>query len=95
MAQTVAQSISLTGIYVQDPHDKGFTAFFAELPNIVAEGDTEDEATKNLFSLVQVVFEHQKNEMKDPGCFNDQVKTKEFNLSYAIAWREPILGTGS
>lgn len=54
-------NFQLTGIFVQDPNDKGFTAFFAQLPNIIAEGDTEEEATRNLFQTVQTVFEHQQN----------------------------------
>jgi len=74
-----AQNFQLTGIFVQDPIDKGFTAFFAQLPNIIAEGDTEEEATKNLIQTVQTVFEHQQNN----GFHQPNVRTKQFNLSIA------------
>jgi len=72
-------TLQLTGVFVQDPLDKGFTAFFAQLPNIIAEGDNEEEATKNLLQTVQTVFEHQKNN----GFVQSNVITKQFNLSIA------------
>ena len=72
-------NFKLTGIFVQDPNDKGFTAFFAQLPNIIAEGDTEEEATRNLIQTVQTVFEHQQNN----GYHQSNVITKQFNISIA------------
>ena len=75
----IPNTLQLTGIFVQDPQDKGFTAFFAQLPNIIAEGDNEEDATKNLIQTVQTVFEHQKNN----GSLQSNVITKQFNLSIA------------
>ncbi|MDI9312661.1 MAG: hypothetical protein QM541_16085 [Flavobacterium sp.] len=72
-------NLQLTGIFVQDPHDKGFTAFFTQLPNIIAEGDNEEDATKNLIQTVQTVFEHQKKNNSP----QSNVITKQFNLSIA------------
>ena len=72
-------SFQLTGIFVKDPNDNGFTAFFAQLPNIIAEGDTEEEATNNLIQTVQTVFEHQRKSDFQP----NSVITKQFNLSIA------------
>jgi predicted RNase H-like HicB family nuclease len=72
-------NLQLTGIFVQDPIDKGFTAFFAQLPYIIAEGDNEQDATENLIQTVQTVFEHQKNN----GFTQPNVITKQFNLSIA------------
>ena len=74
-----SNNLQLTGIFVQDPHDKGFTAFFAQLPNIIAEGDNEEDATKNLMQTVQTVFEHQKNN----DFHQANVITKQFNFSIA------------
>lgn len=77
------EKFQLTGVFVQDPESKGFTAFFAQLPNIIAEGDTEEDATKNLIHTVQVVFEHQKD-IQVKTCVPDRtVITKPFNLSFA------------
>ena len=57
---SLSKAISLTAILVQE--DSGFTAFFAQVPNIIAEGKDEEAAMKNLFELVQKVFEHQSQE---------------------------------
>jgi predicted RNase H-like HicB family nuclease len=77
------EKFQLTGVFVQDPDSKGFTAFFAQLPNIIAEGDTEEDATKNLIHTVQAVFEHQKD-IQVKSCTPDNtVITKPFNLSFA------------
>ena len=76
--------VQLTGIFVQDPETKGFTAFFAQFPNIIAEGSNEEEATKNLMHTLKVVFEHQKNEELKDGCHSkDHIVTKSFNLALA------------
>ena len=78
------KSINLTAIFVKDK-DGGYTSFFAQFPNIVAEGQTEDEAAENLFALVQTVFEHQQEEeieaTKNSGSMH--VKTRSFNLATA------------
>lgn len=55
------QQLPLTGVFVQNPVTKGFTVYLTQLPNIIAKGDTKDEAIKNLFHTVQVVFQHQEN----------------------------------
>ncbi|MEX6688872.1 hypothetical protein QTN47_15295 [Danxiaibacter flavus] len=80
----ITEKFQLTGVFVQDPETKGFTAFFAQLPNIIAEGDTEEEATHNLIHTVQAVFEHQKNiELQSACASQSNVITKPFNLSFA------------
>jgi predicted RNase H-like HicB family nuclease len=56
------KSIKLDVIMVEDPKIGGFTAFFAQFPNIIAEGESEDEAVTNLNVLVSDVFAHQMNE---------------------------------
>lgn len=45
-------TFNLTAIFVKDTTTHGFTGFFAQFPNIVAEGSSEDETLKNLISLV-------------------------------------------
>lgn len=80
-----AKQIELTGVFVQDAKGEGYTAFFAQLPNIIAEGDTEEDAAQNLINAVKAVFEHQKNEeIQQPNnCSGSMVKTKPFNLAFA------------
>ncbi|HRN73055.1 MAG TPA: hypothetical protein PLM81_08000 [Ginsengibacter sp.] len=77
------EKFQLTGIFVQDPDSKGFTAFFAQLPNIIAEGDTEEDATINLIHTVQAVFEHQKDVQVKSFTPDKNIITKPFNLSFA------------
>lgn len=73
----LTNNIELTGIFVKDAGDNGYTAFFAQFPNIIAEGDTEEEATENLIHTVQTVFQHQKNLQLN----QSNIITKQFNLS--------------
>lgn len=52
-------NFSLTMIMVEDPKIKGYTAFFKQFPNIIAEGDSDEEASMNLMNAVHDVFEFQ------------------------------------
>ena len=45
-------NIPLNAVLVQDPKIGGYTAYFKQFPDIVAEGDTDDEAMKNLTDAV-------------------------------------------
>ena len=59
---------SLDIVYVEDTKIGGFTVYFAQLPNIIAEGDTKEEAEENLMDTILTVFEYQKNsEIKRKG----------------------------
>ncbi len=77
--------LELTGVFVQDPDTSGFTAFFAQLPNIIAEGDTEEEATTNLLNTLRTVFQHQKNVELQQKEYSPQsvIITKSFNFAIA------------
>jgi predicted RNase H-like HicB family nuclease len=46
----------LTLILVKDSRIGGFTAYFRQFPEIIAEGETEIEAEGNLMSAVHDVF---------------------------------------
>jgi len=50
--------LPLTAIMVKDPNIGGFTAFFKQFPEIIAEGDTDGEALQNLMNAVYDVFEY-------------------------------------
>ena len=52
---------TLTFILVKDEITKGFTAFFAEVPNVIAEGDDEQEAKLYLLILMVDVLKHEKS----------------------------------
>jgi predicted RNase H-like HicB family nuclease len=47
-----------TEIYVRDPKQGGFTGFFKDFPNIITEGETIDEAQKNLWNTIYDVLKY-------------------------------------
>lgn len=55
-------TISLTGILIQDKSEKGFTAYFAEFPEAIADGKDEEEAQANLFEAFKIMLETRKLE---------------------------------
>lgn len=55
--------LSITGIMIQDPVDMGYTAYFAELPEVIAEGGDVEEAKRNLFDALRIMFEVKKQEL--------------------------------
>ena len=73
---------SLTGILVKDPGSGRFTAYFAQFPDVIAEGNNEDEASENLIDTLQVVFDYKMSELKASGML-DNFKTKPFNFHIA------------
>ena len=50
-------TIPVTPIYVEDPQG-GFTIFFKEFPNVISEGETEEEALDNLQRTMHDVFSY-------------------------------------
>lgn len=45
-------------VFARDPHDRGFTVFFREMPLVIAEGDTKDEAVYNLITTIRTAIYH-------------------------------------
>lgn len=72
--------ISITGVMIQDSKNKGWTAYFAEFPEVIAEGDTEEEAQKNLFEALQIVFETKKSEAETERGVRNKVKPKTIKV---------------
>jgi predicted RNase H-like HicB family nuclease len=62
--------VSLTAIFIKDPNDKGFTGFFAEFPEAVAEGNTEEEVQKNLFEALSIMLKFNKEELEEQRALN-------------------------
>jgi predicted RNase H-like HicB family nuclease len=56
------QTINLTGILIKDSNDRGFTAYFAEFPEAIADGKTENEAESNLIDAFKIMLETRKHE---------------------------------
>ena len=55
-------TINLTGILIKDSKDKGFTAYFAEFPEAIADGNSLEDAQQNLFEAFKIMLESRKLE---------------------------------
>jgi predicted RNase H-like HicB family nuclease len=58
-------NISLTAIMVEDPNIGGYTAFFKQFPDIITEGETQDEAMNNLMYALHDVLLHKSKIKSD------------------------------
>lgn len=72
--------LSLTAIFVEDPQG-GFTGYFAEIPEAIAEGETEKEVEANLLNSLKTILEIRREE--NDGISVGAKKTKQFNLEIA------------
>ena len=73
-------NLPLTIVLVQDPKDNGYTVYFKQFPNIIAEGDDEDSAIRNLFHTMRVAFKDQSNREEENYDLRCKVSKKEINL---------------
>lgn len=48
----------LTIVFIGDSEGNGGTIYFKELPGIIAEGETYEEAKRNLYELAKFHFEN-------------------------------------
>lgn len=72
--------ISLTGVLVPDSSGQ-YSAFFAEFPEAIASGETEEEAQSNLLQLFMTMLNDRKGEvMKDYIDDSVQYSTKSINM---------------
>jgi predicted RNase H-like HicB family nuclease len=60
-----SKMFSLVAILVEDPTLGGYTAFFKQFPNIISEGETEDEAIQNLLNAIHDVFSYQSQQPEE------------------------------
>jgi predicted RNase H-like HicB family nuclease len=71
--------LKLNGVFIEDKGG-GFSGFFAQIPEVIAEGETEEEVTRNLFEAVQNAWESIKDDVQDKIIEKDNVIEKEFDL---------------
>lgn len=69
--------VPLLAVYVTDEKG-GYTGYFVQFPEIIAEGDTREETEKNLFDLMYAVFQHQQKAIIDVDGMN--YSTQEYKL---------------
>ena len=77
-------TLTLTGVVVKDESTGGFTGYMLEIPEVIAEGNSEKEVEKALFENLQLVLEFRRedfeNEMKGDGNYS----TKSFELETTL-----------
>lgn len=73
-------SITLTGVVVQDKSTNGFSAYLLELPEVIAEGNTEKEVEEALFENLKTVLEFRREDFESElkGDINYSKKSFEF-----------------
>lgn len=77
------QSIELTMIFVPDGTTGRFSAFFAQFPEAIAVGQSEDDAEKRLLSLFSVMMNDRKEETFKELDKGQQYIQKQTNLVFA------------
>ena len=73
----------LIGILIQDPEDNGFTAYFAEFPEVIAEGNTEAEAKTNLIHALKIMLETKRSEMTSDVHNHGKISSFAYPLALA------------
>lgn len=77
-------TIELTIILVPDKTSGHYSAFFAQFPEAIASGKTEQEAQLNLFNIFKIMLEDKKQEiLKSSHLEDDQYISKSANLTLA------------
>lgn len=72
----------ITGIYIKEK-DGRFTAFFSEIPEATAQGDSMEDAEKALFSILPDVLEFKNELHKEDGILNtanSSITRKSYNF---------------
>lgn len=74
------REISITGVLIQDEATGGYTSYFAEFPEVIAEGDNRDAAVNNLFDALLIMLQYRKSESHEE-MVEGKVLTESFQLS--------------
>lgn len=74
-------AISITGVMIEDPSTKGYTAYFAEFPEIIAQGENIESAKDNLFSALKSMLDFKREEMKEEEDCDDNIITQSYALT--------------
>lgn len=85
MSTSEKEIFSLTGIIIET-ESKRYTAFFEEFPEVLAEGDTEEEVKMNLLNAVKTVLEYKKKQYNTSQLQYGQPKgkTKQFTPKFEL-----------
>ncbi len=73
-------TINLTGILIEDEKDRGYTAYFAEFPEAIADGANEEEAKQNLFEAFKIMLETRRLESYSDDITSGGIKQENFEF---------------
>lgn len=73
--------LKITSILIHDKESNGYTSYFAEFPEVVAEGNTKEDAIKNLWEALGSMLEFKRDEAAKEGAYDDRISTESFNLA--------------
>lgn len=76
-------TLTLTGVVVQDSSTGGFTGYMLEMPEVIAEGNTQEEVEKTLFENMKTVLEFKRSDFEQELKSNGNFSTKSFELELA------------
>lgn len=81
---TPSANIRLDLIMIQDEATGNFTAYFAQFPEVVADGTSEDETQRNLIQTLGYYFDFKSKE--EPTTLpKNHVIHKSIDLNFALA----------
>ena len=83
MNNKISFEMDLTAIFVQDKSG-GFSSFFAEFPEAIAQGSSKEEALSNLKDIFSLMLNDKKQEMESEIKFKGVEYTTE-HLKMATA----------
>jgi len=64
MNNQTKKELILTGVFFKDKSDGRVGSFFLEIPGVVAQGETKEEAEDNLFKVLPMMLEDIAEENK-------------------------------
>lgn len=80
MGKKLENHLQLNAVFVES-HEGGFTGYFVEFPEAIAEGETQAEVEINLVDALKSILEYRK-EANENAYFEGKT-TKQFNLEIA------------
>ena len=54
--EAINQNDILTAVFIHDKNHKSYTAFFRQVPESIAQGETLEEAEENLFKSLPMIM---------------------------------------
>jgi predicted RNase H-like HicB family nuclease len=83
MKKPASVSVTLTGIFFKNAKTGSYSSFIAEIPEVVAQGKSEEEAADNLFEAFQIILDVKKEKIFGNKEHAKGVTTRNIKLQLA------------